>query len=138
VTLRQRKTMQWLRESRQRTNWLRVTSSEPLLPSVLEQTSAQLRTSEAQDCKSRSEPRSSTAIAIAASLMLIGCASTTRSLPPATPVRVPPAAAMVPCLVPSDLQTPDLAAVTTKLLETAEALAECRAKHRELVDWIGR
>ncbi len=138
MTLRQRKMMQWLQASRRRTSSLPQTSSEPLPLNASAETSAKQQQHEAPDFKSRSAPKSSTAIAIAASLTLIGCASTPPSLPPVQPVRVPPAAAMAPCLVPTDLPTADLPTLTAKLLETAEALTLCASQHRELVDWIGR
>lgn len=45
---------------------------------------------------------------------------------------------MVPCLVPADLPTAMLSDLAVKLLETVDALAECRTKHAELIDWVNR
>jgi len=138
VTPRQHKQTQSLLASRRRTIWLQQTSSEQSAPSASAQTPASRQPSETAASKSPSAPKSFTAIWPACFLLLTGCASTTHSLPPVAVKRVPPAAAMVPCSAPSDLRTGTLAEVTTKLLETAESLAECRTKHDELRTFIGR
>lgn len=43
---------------------------------------------------------------------------------------------MVACRVPAPMQTADMAATASKLLETAEALWDCLRRHAELIEWV--